>query len=302
MKLQDSPFASFIWFLGVVEDVNDPQKINRLRVRCLGYHAEDKSLVPTEALPWAPMLGGTTMMSAPMVLPGDWVIGFFLDGQEAQQPVVIGSMVGIPEERGDSSVGFSDPSGVYPKRVGEGTNPRLARGQMEETAIEWKNGSLAPDEPQSPAAPQYPFNKVIETDAGHVFELDDTEGAERVHIFHKSGTFYEIHPDGKWVVRSVADAYEAVLANKTVYVSGDLKIQAAGDLLLRAGGKLRLEANGDAEIASGGSFNVGAGGSSTIVASGVLELNGSTVKQGEGGNKAGSPEPVPSATTSSKYR
>lgn len=301
MKIGDTPFANFVWFLGVVEDTNDPKKINRVRVRCIGFHTEDKAMVPTESLPWAAVLSGSSMVSAPLMLPGDWVVGFFMDGVEAAQPVVIGSIVGLPGEAPDTSVGFSDPSGVYPRRIGEGTNSRLARGQLEETSLEWKKGTLAPDEPTSPGAPEYPHNHVTETDAGHVIELDDTPGAERVHIFHRSGTFYEIHPDGKLVVRSVADAYEAILANKVVYVSGNLTIQAAGDATFRAGGNLRFEAGGDIELASGGAFNVGAGGSGSIVSSGVLELNGATVLNGQGSNKAGSPESVPSASAT-KYK
>ena len=31
----------FSWFVGVVEDRNDPLKLGRVRVRCLGYHTSD---------------------------------------------------------------------------------------------------------------------------------------------------------------------------------------------------------------------------------------------------------------------
>ena len=31
----------FAWFVGVVEDRDDPDKLGRVRVRCLGYHTED---------------------------------------------------------------------------------------------------------------------------------------------------------------------------------------------------------------------------------------------------------------------
>ena len=43
----------FIWFTGVVEDRNDPTKLGRVRVRCVGYHTDDKIKIPTEDLPWA---------------------------------------------------------------------------------------------------------------------------------------------------------------------------------------------------------------------------------------------------------
>ena len=47
----------FIWFVGVVEDRTDPKHLGRVRVRCLGYHTENKIDLPTADLPWAmPML------------------------------------------------------------------------------------------------------------------------------------------------------------------------------------------------------------------------------------------------------
>ena len=42
----------FVWFTGVVEDRNDPVKLGRVRVRCLGIHTEDKNEIPTEDLSW----------------------------------------------------------------------------------------------------------------------------------------------------------------------------------------------------------------------------------------------------------
>ena len=38
----------FMWFIGVVEDRNDPERLGRVRVRALGYHTEDKTKIPTD--------------------------------------------------------------------------------------------------------------------------------------------------------------------------------------------------------------------------------------------------------------
>ena len=38
----------FIWFTGIVEDVNDPAQLGQVRVRIIGLHSEDKALAPTE--------------------------------------------------------------------------------------------------------------------------------------------------------------------------------------------------------------------------------------------------------------
>ena len=50
----------FVWFVGVVEDRNDPKKVGRVRVRCLGYHTKDKVKLPTDDLPWAHVMNPIT--------------------------------------------------------------------------------------------------------------------------------------------------------------------------------------------------------------------------------------------------
>ena len=85
----------FIWFVGVVEDRNDPELLGRVRVRCLGFHTEDLNSLPTTDLPWAHVMHPVTdpsmhgMGSTPSFLvEGSWVIGFFRDAQEKQQPII----------------------------------------------------------------------------------------------------------------------------------------------------------------------------------------------------------------------
>ena len=34
----------FVWFYGVVEDRHDPLYLGRVRVRCIGWHTDDKHL------------------------------------------------------------------------------------------------------------------------------------------------------------------------------------------------------------------------------------------------------------------
>ena len=43
MRLQDDMFVGgqFAWFTGIVEDINDSEYLNRVKVRCLGYHTTD---------------------------------------------------------------------------------------------------------------------------------------------------------------------------------------------------------------------------------------------------------------------
>jgi len=121
----------FIWFNGVVEDRHDPMHTGRVRVRCLGYHTHNKTDLPTEDLPWAQVMlpvtsaGISGIGQTPLgLVEGSHVIGFFRDGVAAQEPVILGSMPGLPIETAtnpeiNTDKGFFDPNGVYPKRLGE---------------------------------------------------------------------------------------------------------------------------------------------------------------------------------------
>jgi hypothetical protein len=99
-------------FWGVVEDNVDPMNLGRVKVRCFHYHTEDTNEIPTDALPWALVLTPTTSASisgvgeSPNGLErGSWVYGFFMDGRDAQYPVVTHSVPGIhrPEAPGQPS-------------------------------------------------------------------------------------------------------------------------------------------------------------------------------------------------------
>ena len=50
----------FVWFIGVVEDRNDPEKQGRVRVRCVGHHTHDLTSLPTSELPWAHVMHPVT--------------------------------------------------------------------------------------------------------------------------------------------------------------------------------------------------------------------------------------------------
>lgn len=291
-----NPF-DFTFFQGVVEFIDDPKRADRVRVRAIGFHTEDRNELPTEMLPLASFLHSTVEMSSPMVLPGDWVIGFFLDGDQAQQPVIMGKLTGVPTSR-DNTAGFSDPDGVYPKRLNEPTSSRSARGDS--TDIQDYKAKTAWGNPTAFAA-KYPFNHVIETDKGALFELDDTEGAERVAIVHHKGSYVEFLPDGTVVVKSVADRWDVSFKNHTMRVNGNLDIGATGDVVLAAGGRLKISGVGGVDVASGSSLNLGAAGSATFIAGSSVQMNGSRFDWGSGGDATGGAEQVETPGDTSTY-
>ena len=97
----------FFWWMGVVEDRDDPLFLGRCRVRIFGYHIDNKDLMPTRDLPWAIPLQPVTSAATSGVggspigpVAGTWVMGFFADGKDCQQPVIMGTMAGfrVPTE------------------------------------------------------------------------------------------------------------------------------------------------------------------------------------------------------------
>ena len=83
---------------------------------------------------------------------------------------------------------------------------------------------------------KYPYNHVTETESGHIFEVDDTLGAERIHEYHRTGTFYEVQPTGDKVTKVVGDDFEIDLKNKLIYIKGDYTMTVDGDYFLNVKG------------------------------------------------------------------
>ena len=96
-------------------------------------------------------------------------------------------------------------------------------------------------EPTTSYAATYPYNKTITTESGHAIELDDTPGHERLHVYHKSGTYVEVNNQGRMVTKVVDGDFEVIVKDKTVYIAGNYKIQVGGDIEITAGGEITLK-------------------------------------------------------------
>ena len=339
----------FVWFVGVVEDRNDPEELGRVRARCLGFHSEDITKLPTEDLPWAHIMHPVTdpsmqgMGNTPSFLvEGTWVVGFFRDAETKQQPVIIGSIPGVPQSPPNQKEGFSDPRGnkssqpayaskipaigsylgsdskkwpvhhygPYPvdadrsilrSPIGEPDVSLLARGQLGEQhdslkrrrmvrtvdvpvarkptmgatepgaskekqqlwneplprgveargkktgtrEVEIDEDEYATEDVYAYQSGQYPYNHVYESEAGHVMEIDDTPGGERLYRQHMTGTMEEIHPDGKKVVVVIGDNYEIVAGKSNVVIKGDCNVTVEGSKRELIKGDYVLQVEGD---------------------------------------------------------
>jgi len=133
----------FQWFVGVVEDRQDPQRLGRVRVRCLGYHTEIHEDLKTVDLPWAHPMNPITSATVSGLgqtplgpVEGTWVVGFFQDAADAQQPIIMGTLPGVANTlpTKDGSKGFQDRlNGNYPKYINETDVNRLAVNEKSTT-------------------------------------------------------------------------------------------------------------------------------------------------------------------------
>lgn len=210
--------GGFAWFTGVIEDINDPMEMGRYRVRCFGYHNDDKSKdkgIPTEDLPWAmTMLPVTSAsisgigQSATGLLQGTWVIGFFRDGINAQDPVIMGSIPSITSRPEDYSKGFSDPDKRYPsnKKNLEFAG-KLVKKDPNNKKEEGKDMGLHLNMPDTPRSAQVKEEKYKQgfsyTEKKSLRELYDPKitVAEKERAPEKEGTL----PSAEWKFPAIDD-------------------------------------------------------------------------------------------------
>ena len=274
----------FIWFTGVVEDRSDPKHLGRVRVRCIGYHTQDKTILPTSDLPWASTLLPVTSsgisgvgQTALGLVEGSWVIGFFRDDRYAQEPVILGALPGRPSEIANTTKGFYDPNGIYPRYINEPdtnrlavndeNNPHLGLELRKATRVTGlatadfdattaADGSLISasdtdtwDQPAIAYNATYPYNHVYESESGHIREYDDTLNNERIYEAHKSGTSYEIHPNG--------DLIHIIKGKHYTIQSNDNKVDIDGDSDVTISGRHKLYINRDGLINNNYDIQIG---------------------------------------------
>ena len=237
------------WFTGVIEDINDPTEMGRVRVRCFGYHTPEKDMklggIPTEALPWSHVMLPVTSASmtgigrSPTgILQGAWVVGYFRDGDARQDSFVIGTLPSRSVSLVDKTQGFNDPDGMYPRAPYVGTEvdtPRPARAQFAnaqpyvskedtrqeeiETATPPRVTSISPDKEDTYYNRLTWENRKLEEIINPAYPSNHVNESESGHIEEMDDTpnyerLSQYHTSG---------TYEEVVANgdKTVTVVGD---------------------------------------------------------------------------------
>ena len=244
---------------GRVEDILDPLKRGRVKVRVYGFHDNRNNgahKIETKDLSWsAVIMPGNTpakngIGSSVNLLVGSLVAGEFLD-DGMQEFIVMGTLP-------------TKTDGV------EDNNVRV-RAEVNPNADEPK-GTYEPE--VSTYAPKYPYNNVMETESGHVKEYDDTPGNERITERHKSGTQYEVSPNGSKVERIVRDNYRLVVGHDTLEVYGNVQIIVSGHVDLAVAGNITTSVTGNMSASVGGDMTSNVTGSMTASVQGATSLRG----------------------------
>jgi len=190
-------------------------------------------------------------------------------------PVGEGNSTGTSDNGASTEFGFRDPNKKYPLYINEPDTNRLARHEfIEKTVVFTKESQRLKDietargkkwdQSKVPYNSDYPFNKVVETESGHVLEFDDTPKAERIHLYHKTGTFTEIDHNGTRVNRIIGDGYEIYERNGYVYLGGSLNITVNGESNILVDNAMNLDVKGATNIRVFNDANISVGGNAKL--------------------------------------
>lgn len=248
-------YQGFVWFFGLVEDLEDPLQLGRARIRIYNVHSFDEARVRKEDLPWAHVIMPASSASFNNVgvsptglLLNSTVFGFFADGAEQQKPMILGTLPGIPQpnpEAVDLNTLSDDNHDV--SKLARGIN-KLAT-EKNRLRAESKLEDFEPP-PESSFRARYPHNQVFETQNGIAIEIDDTPGAQRIHIWHPGGSYTEINngftihkTNGTEFQICAIDKQVKVKGNYVVDIEGNYIVNATGDIIFNTGRSFSLNAN-----------------------------------------------------------
>jgi hypothetical protein len=140
----------FRWWLGKVAPFDsDSNQLdqnngggwgNRVKVRIIGYHPFSEDELNNEQLPWAQILlpttagsGASNFATSHHVRPSDSVFGFFLDGDDAQLPVIVGVFGRTSEVSTKQYKSPFQPFTGYDGRIEKPDNSTLISDESNET-------------------------------------------------------------------------------------------------------------------------------------------------------------------------
>lgn len=288
--------GGFVWWIGFVEDRKDPLKLGRLKVRCVGWNADNKMQLPTDALPWSQVAFPVNNTNPYSPKEGDMVFGFFMDGEMSQQPVVLGAFPSIPLKAANIQEAFSDPrnaaelassprspesktyntdgTGIeiteksqasnYPLNLDEPTTSRLARNDSDtitKTFIQERKDNKVSGVPTATSSWDEP-----ETKYDAVYPYNNVMETESGHIVEYDDTpgkerIHIAHRNGSFTEwYPDGDRVEKITKDKYSIVMKDDNVYIMGDCNITVQGNAQLYVQKNATVKVDGNVEVEVGG------------------------------------------
>ena len=139
--------AQFLWWVGQISDDSTwrdnilPGKFENsesipgwcriYKVRIIGLHDKEEEAIPSSELPWAQVMypitaggGQSAAGQTPALRQGNFVFGFFLDGQDQQVPVIMGVMGNNAQTLMHTKIGNNDSNFAATSGYSEGKDPK----------------------------------------------------------------------------------------------------------------------------------------------------------------------------------
>lgn len=145
---------------------------------------------------------------------------------------------------------FNDPTGQFP-RGNYHDQPSVNKAVRGDTIneLDLRNGIPGVDtDLQQKVATQYPMAATTESVSGHIIEINDTPGGERILIKHNTGAGIDIKSDGSIVINTKG--------NKVDIVDNDHRLVVEGDGNVSYFGNLNMNVSGDYNLTVGGNYNL----------------------------------------------
>jgi hypothetical protein len=300
--------GQFVWWIGFVENRNDPLKLGRVKVRCVGWHADNKMQLPTDALPWAQVSLPTNGVNTYSPKEGEMVFGFFMDGPMAQEPIVLGVFPSIPLKAANIQEAFSDPrtaaqlasaprapesktyntdgTGIeiteksqasnYPLNLDEPTTSRLARNDSDtitKTFIQERKENKVTDVPTATSTWSEP-----ETKYGSVYPYNNVMETESGHIVEYDDTpgkerIHIAHRNGSFTEwYPDGDKVEKITKDKYTIVMKDDNVYIMGDCNITVQGNAEVYVQKNANVKIDGNVEVEVGGNYNEVVAGTYSV------------------------------
>jgi hypothetical protein len=305
-----------------VEDVNDPEQLNRVRCRA-PIHGSARQ-TPTNMLPWA------TVMSPSMGAGPNQGGGGGQGGLSVAKGATVMALINHDNHENMTILGVLPVNNSGKNIVGAsaGGQSSMALGGLKDGLTGGKHDPqtdmsklILKDAPAS--FPQikgkYPDTHINVSKSGMRNILHDVGGETYQASVHPTGTFTEMQADGNYVTYTAKDRKEAVDGSYTLGSEGNLVIATNGNLQFKVKGRMLVEVQGSYEeftvgkrrMLSGENIDVGAKGQVDIIgekAAGIespgttFVTGGSTVELNKASRKSAVPGISASNPTASEMK